>query len=95
MYPRQRNTDTSTTPDPNAPDMPDPHAGWAGVGLVFFWPLGIVALHHASRVTGLWLTGDHAGAHHASERARALGSLALGVWTWAVLVCALVAWSML
>jgi hypothetical protein len=73
--------------------MPDTHAGCAGVALVFFRPLRILALHHASRVTELWLTGDHAGAHHASARTRALGSLALDVWTWALLVSALVAWS--
>ncbi|MEE3850621.1 CD225/dispanin family protein [Gordonia sp. LSe1-13] len=98
MYPTQRQTDTQRAAHETIAaecsdlTMPATNAAWAGVALVFFWPLGIAALHQSSQVTPLWLTGDHEAAEEASEKARAYGSYALGLFVWTALVVATILW---
>ncbi len=95
MYPNQAPAATHqpTTPIPAAPrpsaPMPPTHAGWAVAAVIFFWPLAFAAFNHSSRVTGLWLSGDHVGAQEASDRARSLGKIAVVVC--AVLTAAIIA----
>ena len=38
--------------------------------LLCCWPLGIVAIYHASQVDRLWFLGDHQGSMDASEKAK-------------------------
>lgn len=54
---------------------------WAVASLLFFWPLGIPAIYYATRVNGLWRSGDRAGADYAATRAKkfAIASMVLGV----------------
>lgn len=61
------------------PAVPPTNAGWAVAALIFFWPLAFSAFTHSSNVFPLWSRGDHAGAQYASDRAKTLGKIALGL----------------
>ncbi|MDY6807885.1 MAG: CD225/dispanin family protein [Actinomycetota bacterium] len=60
--------------------MPATNAGWAVAAMIFFWPLAFAAFAHSSKVTGLWLSGDHAAAQDAADRAKRLGKISLLLW---------------
>lgn len=62
-----------------APALPPSNAGWAVAALVFFWPVAFTAFNHVNDVYPKWAMGDYAGAQHASDRAKALGKIALWV----------------
>jgi hypothetical protein len=51
--------------------------GWAVVGVIFFWPIGIAAVKAAGRVLPALLDGDAESAVSDSRRARKLGIIAL------------------
>ncbi|GAA3706325.1 CD225/dispanin family protein [Gordonia hankookensis] len=65
---------------PSTPPVPPTNAGWVVAAVIFFWPVAFAAANHSSRVFSLWSTGDYVAAQHASERAKALGKIALVVW---------------
>jgi hypothetical protein len=98
MFPTQRTTDTvrpahEMINERGSQDMPATNGAWAGIGLVFFWPFGIIALHHSVRVAGLWCAGDLEAAEEASDKARTYGSYALGLFVWTALVAAAILWA--
>ena len=56
------------------PHIPS-YMGWAIATLILcFWPTGIVAVVHASRVNNRLAMGDYAGAQESSHKAK--------VWSW-------------
>ncbi|MDG3010250.1 CD225/dispanin family protein [Rhodococcus sp. D2-41] len=85
-----------STPQPAAaaaqygmlPPVPPTNAGWAVAAVVFFWPLAFSAFTHSSNVFPLWSRGDHAGAQYASDRAKTLGKISLGLFfgLWALFI---------
>jgi len=53
------------------PPMPDNYMVWAVLTLIFcFWPLSIVSIVNASKVSSCYYMGDYAGAQKASEDAK-------------------------
>lgn len=70
---QQPDTTSSTVPV----TCPPSNMGWAAAALIFFWPLAFAAFGHAGNVTTLWLSGDRAGAQHASDQVKRLGKYAL------------------
>ena len=72
-------TPTQAPPAPAPPGPPPHNVGWAVAALLFFWPLAFSAFSHAFNVYPLWASGNYAGAHYASDRARRLGQLSLWI----------------
>ncbi|MFG1785673.1 CD225/dispanin family protein [Rhodococcus oryzae] len=67
-------------PVPGAVPAPPPtNAGWAVAAVVFFWPLAFAAFNHSSSVYPRWALGDYQGAQYASDRAKQLGKISLGL----------------
>ena len=62
------------------PGPPPSNVGWAVASVLFFWPLAFSAFTHAMNVVPLWLSGNYQGAVAASERAKTLGKISLGVF---------------
>ena len=83
-----------TYPPPYPPPYGDPYSGYPlgypaqqpktylvwGIltTLLCFWPLGVVSIVYASKVSGLWFQGRHEQAQAASNKAKnwAIGSAA-------------------
>lgn len=68
---------------------PPSYLAWAILATVlFFLPLGVVAIVFSSRVGGLYAAGDYAGAQGSSRRARqfALAATLVGLVLWIALV---------
>lgn len=67
---------------------------WAILTTVFCClPFGIVAIIYASKVDGLWASGNYAGAYESSRKAKnwsiiAAACGALGILIYVILVCA-------
>jgi hypothetical protein len=88
LYNRRPSTNNSINPSTQAPPQyyqPAPaygqvpgissYMGWAIATLILcFWPTGIVAVVHASRVGNRLALGDYAGAQESSHKAK--------VWCW-------------
>jgi hypothetical protein len=66
---------------------PTPMA-WAILSTVLFWPLGVVAIMHAARVSKRWAAGDRPGAVRASDLAKVWAAFAIGcgVLWWGVVL---------
>lgn len=84
-YPNEQPTPSySQQPYPQqpaaVPGPPPTNVGWAVASVVFFWPLAFSAFTHAMNVLPLWLSGNYQGAAAASERAKTLGKISLGVF---------------
>lgn len=72
-----------------APTGPPPNnVGWAVASVIFFWPLAFSAFTHSMNVFPMWMSGNHQGAMAASERAKTLGKISLGIFIglWVLLI---------
>ena len=79
--PGQRPSQQASAPASAVPvTCPPSNMGWAAAAVIFFWPLAFAAFGHAGSVATLWLSGDQAGAQHASDQAKRLGKYALIVF---------------
>ncbi|MEV0945609.1 CD225/dispanin family protein [Rhodococcus sp. NPDC049939] len=68
------------------PPLPRSNAGWAVAAVIFFWPLAFSAFNHVHDVYPKWAMGDYQGAQYASDRAKALGTIALWIWVALIVV---------
>ncbi|MFC0452979.1 CD225/dispanin family protein [Rhodococcus jostii] len=103
QYPSQPQHPQQSQPYPGQygpPPLPPSNAGWAVAAVLFFWPLAFAAFNHVHDVYPKWAMGDYPGAQYASDRAKALGKIALWIWValivvfvigYAILIVALVA----
>ncbi len=81
---------TSTSYGPTSAPPPN-YLAWAIVATVlFFLPLGVVAIVYATQVKAKYQVGDYAGAQESSDNARrwALWSTVVGVLAWVAFVVA-------
>lgn len=76
QYPGQYGGSVPAGPPPPPPS----NAGWAVAAIIFFWPLAFAAFNHVHDVYPKWARGDYQGAQYASDRAKALGKIALWIW---------------
>jgi len=61
------------------PAVPPTNAGWAVAASVLFFPVAFSAWTAALNVTRLWVMDDFYGAQAASDKAKRLGKIALGI----------------
>ncbi len=69
----------TATPLGYRPAVPPTNAGWAVAASVLFFPVAFSAWTAALNVTRLWVMDDFYGAQAASDKAKRLGKIALGI----------------
>jgi len=69
----------AATPPGYRPAVPPTNAGWAVAASVLFFPVAFSAWTAALNVTRLWVMDDFYGAQAASDKAKRLGKIALGI----------------
>ncbi len=69
----------TATPPGYRPAVPPTNAGWAVAASVLFFPVAFSAWTAALNVTRLWVMDDFYGAQAASDKAKRLGKIALGI----------------
>ena len=72
-------------PMPARPGPPS-NIGWAVASVLFFWPLSFTAMTRAMDVYPLWAAERYADAEAASESAKKLGMISLGLMLGLVIV---------
>ncbi len=79
VYPAGPSYPAPPTPPGYRPPVPPTNAGWAVAASVLFFPVAFSAWTAALNVTRLWVMDDFYGAQAASDKAKRLGKIALGI----------------